>query len=809
MATTTYQINVETSSAIRSINDLKSSLGSIEKSAGSLKGIFGGLIAAGTVTALIQFSDAVTSINNKLITISKSQSDANIQFAALTNIAMNTRTSLESVSTVYNKMMMASETLGINQKQAAEYTTTLAQALALTGATGAETASTMTQFAQGLSAGVFQGDELKSILENNIVITKALAKEMGVSTTEIKKMGSEGKITADVMLKALGNSADEIARKFALMTPTITQSIDVLKTSMMGLWNTFEQSTKTGQSISKAIEYIAYSLNGMKTSLDDVIGPFMHLAEVVLKVGAAFLVLGFIKTLFNVVITITAAFGALIGRISEGAALTALFGRTIGAVVLGFNPLIRMVMLAASAISMLVAGYGTIMGIDITFDWIKSLGDDTSDASKELIKMKEESSKAALAGLDDSKKIATGKNAISDASKKVTEQISRETAALEKQIQAYKDANTTALSDIKVSTAKIGMSESDINLLDNQIRAFDDYRQQYNQIQADINAKKATGSEADLAMIPKLTAAQNELTRAYELQIPALNNATNAYTAANQAKQLYLFQTSSEISSQNKLNSIYDDMAKTGMTALEKKYYDLGIAARDSAKAAIEAEAQRRNIKVADMPKQDVDAYYATANAGIEKLKQATAAQYEQSRSFSTGWKEAFNNYIENATNAADQAKNIFDKLTKGIEDSLFNMVKTGKFAWKDLMNTMVDELLRSQIRQLVANIGSGLSSGSKSNTGGGLLSGLGSLLGFANGGIIPTNGPVIVGERGPELLMNASGSKVIPNNQLGTSVTYNINAVDALSFKQMLAADPTFLYAVSMQGARSLPGGI
>jgi hypothetical protein len=38
------------------------------------------------------------------------------------------------------------------------------------------------------------------------------------------------------------------------------------------------------------------------------------------------------------------------------------------------------------------------------------------------------------------------------------------------------------------------------------------------------------------------------------------------------------------------------------------------------------------------------------------------------------------------------------------------------------------------------------------------------------------------------------------------TVVTYNINAVDALSFKQMLAQDPTFLYAVTQQGAKGMP---
>ena len=91
---------------------------------------------------------------------------------------------------------------------------------------------------------------------------------------------------------------------------------------------------------------------------------------------------------------------------------------------------------------------------------------------------------------------------------------------------------------------------------------------------------------------------------------------------------------------------------------------------------------------------------------------------------------------------------------------------------------------------------------------GGNIISSLGKLLGFANGGVIPTNGPVIVGERGPELLTGAAGRQVIPNNQLGGgSVTYNISAVDAQSFQALVARDPGFIHAVAMAGANQTAG--
>jgi hypothetical protein len=74
---------------------------------------------------------------------------------------------------------------------------------------------------------------------------------------------------------------------------------------------------------------------------------------------------------------------------------------------------------------------------------------------------------------------------------------------------------------------------------------------------------------------------------------------------------------------------------------------------------------------------------------------------------------------------------------------------------------------------------------------------------------MVPTNQPVLVGERGPEILSGVGGRTVIPNESLGgmNYVTYNINAVDARSFKEMLAQDPSYLYALTQQGGKAIPG--
>jgi len=78
-----------------------------------------------------------------------------------------------------------------------------------------------------------------------------------------------------------------------------------------------------------------------------------------------------------------------------------------------------------------------------------------------------------------------------------------------------------------------------------------------------------------------------------------------------------------------------------------------------------------------------------------------------------------------------------------------------------------------------------------------------------AKGGPVMRNKPYVVGELGPELFVPTTGGSIVPNNQLmgGSQVTYNINAVDAPSFQQLVARDPEFIFSVTEAGRRRIPG--
>tara|TARA_R100001509_G_scaffold105164_2_gene62140 strand:+ start:3522 stop:5492 length:1971 start_codon:yes stop_codon:yes gene_type:complete len=193
----------------------------------------------------------------------------------------------------------------------------------------------------------------------------------------------------------------------------------------------------------------------------------------------------------------------------------------------------------------------------------------------------------------------------------------------------------------------------------------------------------------------------------------------------------------------------------------------------------------------------------------IEAQQKIAKETREIQRDFSTGWADAMDDYVENATNGAQQARRIFEQATQGMEDAIVRFVKTGKFSFRDLINDLLTTLLRSRIQELFARIFGG--AGARSNSPGifDILGSIGSAIGsrlpkFGDGGILGAGRFGIAGERGPELVTGPA--QITPMDQLGTQVTYNINAVDAASFQELLARDPQFLFAVSETGRQSLP---
>ena len=252
-----------------------------------------------------------------------------------------------------------------------------------------------------------------------------------------------------------------------------------------------------------------------------------------------------------------------------------------------------------------------------------------------------------------------------------------------------------------------------------------------------------------------------------------------------------------------------------GLSSIQKQIVDIQENARKAAQEAAKAFAEKfGEINTTADAQEFADGLdkIATAWKGVAGAQTEVAkTNYDISRSFSTGWTDAFAKYAEDAQNAAEQAATYFDRFTKGFEDAVVALVTNGKFSFKDFANSIIADFARIEARKALTSVMSGATPGG--SVLGSLFNFGKSLFGFANGGSVQAGMPAIVGERGPELFMPSNAGKIIPNNQLGgqsqvvhTTVNYAIQAVDASSFRSLVARDPSFIYAVTEQGRRSQP---
>jgi len=203
---------------------------------------------------------------------------------------------------------------------------------------------------------------------------------------------------------------------------------------------------------------------------------------------------------------------------------------------------------------------------------------------------------------------------------------------------------------------------------------------------------------------------------------------------------------------------------------------------------------------------------------GQQDLANDQVSMLLRSRTFDQGWSEAFKNYSDNAQNASQRAASYFSTFTKGLEDAIVKTVRNGKLSFGDFANSIIEQFVRIQVQQAVvgsSGLLGGLFSAGKAFLGiGGLSSNsIAFAPGFASGGAVGPNSPIVVGEKGPELFIPQSAGNIVSNSAMNsgmgmgsTVVNYSISAVDASSFRSLIARDPSFIYAVTEQGRRSQP---
>lgn len=178
-----------------------------------------GAAIAGVIGAkqLLEASDQNAQITARLNLVTDAPEQLKEQIYQSANDARVAYT--DSMNQVAKLGLLAKDAFN-NTDEIVQFTNLMQKAFKVSGADATEATSAMYQLTQAMAAGKFQGDEFRSVMNNAPMVAQAIAKHMNVSVGELKKLGAEGKITADIIKNALFSAGDDINAKYRTLPLT-------------------------------------------------------------------------------------------------------------------------------------------------------------------------------------------------------------------------------------------------------------------------------------------------------------------------------------------------------------------------------------------------------------------------------------------------------------------------------------------------------------------------------------------------------------------------------------------------------------
>lgn len=221
-----------------------------------LAGVASGLFVIGSL------GTTYTNLTNQLAAAYQNQQDYNRATYEVVGIANRARTSLDAVAGLYIRIGQAAEQAGISQGRAARVTELAAKAAKLSGGSTQAQDAALVQFTQAFGADFKGGgQELQSILEGANQLGAAIAKGLGVPIGQLKVLGEQGKLSAEVVTKALENAAADIETRYARMPKTMGQASAEFINNLTVMIGGLDKATGFTGTLAGVISAAANSMN--------------------------------------------------------------------------------------------------------------------------------------------------------------------------------------------------------------------------------------------------------------------------------------------------------------------------------------------------------------------------------------------------------------------------------------------------------------------------------------------------------------------------------------------------------------------
>lgn len=270
MATERLVIVVKSEGTGRTKRDIQSVGGAARKAGGDVQFLKQAMVALFGVVALRgaqRLIDSYTQIENRI----KVVTNGTVQLAQVTErlfaVSNKTRSSFQATAEVYSRTAFAARELGLTQEQVIQFTENLNKAVIVGGARSKEAINGLIQLSQGIASNRLGGEEFRSVTEQLPVVADAIAKKLNITRGDLIKLAKQGKITSQVMVDAILEAGDELEEKFGRIDPTIEQSFQVLSNRVIGFVGQFNAATGASVSFARSIIELSKHMDTLASSI--------------------------------------------------------------------------------------------------------------------------------------------------------------------------------------------------------------------------------------------------------------------------------------------------------------------------------------------------------------------------------------------------------------------------------------------------------------------------------------------------------------------------------------------------------------
>lgn len=220
---------------------------------GPLAGI-GGVLATREV---MQYADAWTEAGNKVAAAGSVVGMAGRSLEGIRQIADDSRASFDSTVQLYSRMLRSAGDVAESELEIARATEIVNRAFKAGGAASSEMAAGILQLSQGLSSGMLQGDELRSVRENAPLLAEAIADYFGTTIGGLKELGAQGELTSERIFAAILAAGDKVDAAFATTNATIQDSITRVQNALVQYIGSADQSLGATAALNAGLNALA------------------------------------------------------------------------------------------------------------------------------------------------------------------------------------------------------------------------------------------------------------------------------------------------------------------------------------------------------------------------------------------------------------------------------------------------------------------------------------------------------------------------------------------------------------------------